>query len=186
VDNRVNGPHFTFVPTPLLQSMNSTSDARWVVLAPSRMQRAATIVVALAALLVLVVVALTEDSLIPPLAASLLVLLLAVGLAWEWRGQSRFMPRRVVALYLVEIDAPVRGDPPRLGMRLRFADAREDDGVVLAPAFVTPWLSTIRYRLNGDARWRRWWPRVLPLWRDALPRDAFRQIRVQLKWKPHR
>lgn len=141
-------------------------------------------VVTFAAVVLLVIAAAAENTLLSPLATWLLGAALAAGLAWEWR-RRHFTSPRVVALYLVDVDAPVRGDPPLLGVRLRFADAREDDGVVIAPAFVTPWLSTIRYRLNGDARWRRWWPHVLPLWRDALERDAFRRIRIQLKWKPH-
>lgn len=181
----MNGPHFTFVPMRGLQGMNSTPDARWVTLAPSRLQWTLIAAIALAALILLVMVAVAENTLMPPFVALLLGAALAAGISWECLLRNRFAPQRVVALYLVEIDAPVRGDPPLLGVRLRFADQHEEDGVVIAPAFVTPWLSTIRYRLNGDARWRRFWPRVLPLWRDALERDAFRRIRVQLKWKPH-
>jgi hypothetical protein len=178
------GPHFTFVPMSTLQDLHSSPDARWVTLAPSSFQFGLTMAIASAAIVLLALVAMAENTWMPPAVTWLLSAGLAMGAAWELVQQRHSPPQRVIALYLLDIDAAVRGEPPVLGVRLRFADAREAEGVVMTPAFVMPWFTTIRYRLPGDARWRRWWPRVLPLWRDALDRDAFRAIRVKLKWKP--
>ncbi len=107
----------------------------------------------------------------------------------------------VGAFYFFDLDPPPapagtkvgtpndRANSPRLGIRVRFANAAkhpgsaESDGIVLPRAFVAPWFTALRYRLPGDAAWRRWWPRVIPLWADSLDAGEFRKIRVALKWK---
>jgi hypothetical protein len=178
------GPHFTFVRMSTLQGPHSSPDARWVTLVPSSFQFGLTMAIAALAITLLALVAMAENKWMPPAVTGLLCAGLALGATWELVQQRRSPPQRVIALYLLDIDAAVRGEPPVPGVRLRFADEREAEGVVMTPAFVMPWFTTIRYRLPDDAPWRRWWPRVLPLWRDALDRDAFRAIRVKLKWKP--
>jgi hypothetical protein len=182
----VIGTHFTFVRMTTLQGPHSSPDARWVTLAASSFQFGLTIAIAATAIVLLAMVAIAENTWMPPAVTWLLCAALVIGAIWELVQQGRSGPERVIALYLLDIDAAVRGEPPVLGVRLRFADAREAEGVVTTPAFVTPWFATIRYRLPDDGRWRTWWPRLLPLWRDALDRDAFRAIRVKLKWKPQR
>ena len=105
------------------------------------------------------------------------------------------------AFYLFDLDQPlaptdaqsvvrnIRVNSPRLGLRVRFANAAkhpgtaECEGIVLPRAFVAPWFTALRYQLPGDAAWRRWWPRVMPLWADSLDAAEFRKIRVALKWK---
>ena len=84
---------------------------------------------------------------------------------------------------------PAGKEGPRLGIRIRLADTAknisgaEREGVVLPGSFVSPWFTALRYRLPEDAAWRRWWPRVIPLWTDSLEAAAFRRTRVALKWK---
>jgi hypothetical protein len=99
--------------------------------------------------------------------------------------------------------ALITGEVPRAGkdgatasvttlmVRLRYANpARRAvkaptvvEGVVCGSPFVSTYFSTIPYRLPGDAAWRRFLPRILPLWADSLDHEAFRRVRVQLKWQ---
>ena len=103
----------------------------------------------------------------------------------------------VAAFYLFDLDqesSPRTGErpspaphAPRLGIRVRFANGArhiraERDGVVMRAAFVSPWFTSLRYQLVDDVAWRRWWPRMIPLWPDNLDAEAFRKVRVALKW----
>ena len=84
---------------------------------------------------------------------------------------------------------------PALAIRLRVASQQgkkgntghklpaELEGVVLANAYVTPWFTSLPYRLTSDPPWRQRWPRIISLWPDSLDADAYRRVRVQLKWK---
>lgn len=116
----------------------------------------------------------------------------------------------VSAFYLFELDAPGSSDGSlpvvsigeasaphhraqpesarRLGIRLRYrhptkrGGAAEAEGVLGSRAYVSTYFTSIPYRLPTDPRWRRWFPRVVSIWADGIDRDAFRRVRVQLKW----
>ena len=104
----------------------------------------------------------------------------------------------VAAFYLFDLDqessprtgeqSPPAPHAPRLGIRVRFANGTthihaERDGVVMRAAFVSPWFTALRYQLTDDAVWRRGWPRLIALWPDNLDAEAFRKVRMALKWK---
>ncbi|MBI3716480.1 MAG: hypothetical protein HY255_10845 [Betaproteobacteria bacterium] len=161
-------------------------DPRWIRLRPSR------IALTLLAAGVLLAVAATLWS--EPQREFSLAWLIALGLlaggllVLEVRRQLLREPSAVVAFYLLRLDLdPLTGEPrglagTQLGLRLRLRDGRTiEDAAVVSGAFVLPIMTTVPYRLPGDRWWRR--SRVLTLWADSLEREAFRQVRVQLKWR---
>ena len=50
--------------------------------------------------------------------------------------------------------------------------------IVLPQTSVSPWLSVLRYRLEGER-----WSRSLALLPDSLQTDDFRRLRVWLRWR---
>ncbi len=179
---------------------NNSPDPRWIALRVSRINLGISLFGALLAFPVM--------WLISEMALWVRVSLLTgfvVAMAWDLCLILLKGRYSVVAFYLLDIDpassmgvSPADAGPanrkaaakaPRLGIRLRFANrarvsgATEQDGVILPGAFVSPWFTAMRYRLVGDAAWRRWWPRVIPLWPDSLNAEDFRKTRVALKWK---
>lgn len=88
-----------------------------------------------------------------------------------------------------EGDKSPRTSPQALGIRVRYRHPAKRGGVaeaegVLGPrAYVSTYFTSFSYRLHGDPVWRRWFPRVISLWADGVDREAFRQVRVQLKWR---
>jgi hypothetical protein len=56
-------------------------------------------------------------------------------------------------------------------------------GKLTRQSYVSVYFTSIGYVLDSDPTWRRWFPRVLAIWPDAVDRDAFRKLRVQLKWR---
>jgi len=89
----------------------------------------------------------------------------------------------VLAYSLRETDPPADGSGPPLKAGLRLRNGRELEAALLHGAVVTPWFTTLKYRLPADAPWRRYWPRVVPVWFDAIDAEAFRRLRVALRWK---
>ena len=176
---------------------NKSLDPRWITLRVSRINLGITL---LGAALAFPLIGLIN---LPPWIQ--LSLLVALGLSVTWDLRAILHKRRdsVGAFYFFDLNpAPPPAAPgiqpgkrnagadlPRLGIRIRFANAAkhpaaaERDGMVLQRAFVSPWFTTLRYQLPADAAWRRWWPRVIPLWTDSLDAGEFRKIRVALKWK---
>jgi hypothetical protein len=55
------------------------------------------------------------------------------------------------------------------------------EGRIVAGSFVAPWLTIVRWR-PGDARLTR----TLPVLPDAIDAEAFRALRVILRWSPPR
>lgn len=159
-------------------------DPRWIVLRPSLWAQCLRLGVLLAALATL--------ALLPNLAGWLRgSLLLAVFLqaVWNWPRRSR----RVTGVTLLPRERVDPGDAAaplerstHLGLRLRLGRSPDAgqivDAEVLPNAFVTPLFVSIPYRQADDGRWRVWWPRVLPLWADQVEKDAFRRLRVRLRW----
>ncbi|MBL8512828.1 MAG: hypothetical protein JNJ55_02470 [Betaproteobacteria bacterium] len=171
--------------SPEIQApLHADTDPRWVLLRPSRAALGITVLAAAAAL---AVIALT------PLPFGLRVFFLIVWIAFsylEFTSVALISRRSVVAFALRDADAPLEGQGPPLMVDLRLratkslTDAPEIHGAqVLHGGVVTPWFTALKYRLPDDPRWRRFWPRVVPVWFDALDADSFRKLRVALKWK---
>ena len=61
------------------------------------------------------------------------------------------------------------------------------DLIDLKHAFVMPGLMTIAYNgvdeIGINRLFRKFWPRTLPLWRDAITHGDARRTRVKLRWK---
>ena len=74
-----------------------------------------------------------------------------------------------------------------LGLRYRFparvGGVTEVEALVLPRCYVSTYFTSISYLMPGDPAWRRWFPRVLPIWADAIDAEEFRRIRVLLKWR---
>lgn len=177
---------------------NNSLDPRWIALRVSRINLGITV---LGAVLAFPVMWLLGE--MPPWIRISLLVGFVLSMAWDLRLILLKGRDSVGAFYLFDLDpqsalaaagAPsgkrqAGADSPRLGIRIRFANAvkhpaaAERDGIVLSGAFVSPWFTTLRYQLPGDGAWRRWWPRLIPLWADSLDAGKFRKIRVALKWK---
>jgi hypothetical protein len=175
-----------------------TQDPRWIIVKPSRIALAISLVGGVLAM----VVALFW---LPTLALSVqlaLALIAAITVVVHVRRALLRSPTSVLAFYLLELDAPIdavgklvdenagaeneKAPRPLQGMRLRFRTTAEEEEIlarVQANGFVTPWFTAIPYCLDTDSVWRKWWPRLLPIWPDAIAADDFRKLRVQLKWR---
>lgn len=136
----------------------------------------------------------------PPAIRISLLVLFSIAMAWDLHLILLRGRHSVRAFYLVDRDArPVAtagaantgtaAERPALAIRLKLAKAPLAEGadgcegVVLGGAFVSPWFAALRYRLPADPPWRRFLPRIIPLWSDSIDADEFRRIRVILKWK---
>jgi hypothetical protein len=177
---------------------NKSFDPRWITLRVSHINLGITVVGVLLAFPVMMFVSGIDAW----IRMSLLVGFV-LSMAWDLRLILLKGRDSVGAFYLVDLDPaprPTVNDAPgvkrkadayspRLGIRIRFANAvkhpvsAERDGIVLQKTFVSPWFTVLRFQLPGDAAWRRWWPRLIPLWPDSLDAGDFRKIRVALKWK---
>lgn len=173
--------------------VSDKQDHRWIQLAPSRLQIALTLLGALMAIALLVLVAWPAA-----FAASwrwLLVGLVSAGTLWELRQIFLQSAASIHAFYLLEIESETdigedygnqaHDHGPKLGIRLqcgRKHNMQFQQADVLKGAFVMPWFTAVPYRLPGDGFIRQIWPRILPLWRDSLDADAFRAVRMRLRW----
>lgn len=174
---------------PIVQDPESTTnDPRWILLRASRINLLLSVVGILLSFAVLVLV---------PLPVWLRVGIGAVffaGFLWDLHLILLKGFRSVNAFYLFDLDAApdrsrVSPPPAKLGIRVRYASAsglqstRKAEGIILSGAFVSPWFTAVRYALPQDPRWRKWWPHIIPIWPDSVAADAFRRVRVALKWK---
>jgi hypothetical protein len=175
---------------------NNSLDPRWIALRVSKINLG---LIVLGALLAFPVMWWVDG--LPPWVRISLLLAFAISMAWDLRHILLKARDSVEAFYLFDLDriAPRTAEGSqiaktdtasnKLGIRVRFAKAAkqaaavEHEGTVLPKAFVSPWFSALRYRLPGDPAWRRYWPRVIPLWPDGLDAAEFRKVRVMLKWK---
>jgi hypothetical protein len=84
-----------------------------------------------------------------------------------------------------------KADKPQreLVLRLRYrfpgraGGAPEVDATVLPRCYVSTYFTSISYLMPSDPAWRRWFPRVLPIWADGIDAEDFRRVRVLLKWR---
>ena len=174
---------------PIVQeSENAVDDSRWIVLRVSRINLAANAVCVLAAFVMLWLVPLPAWIRIGFASAFFAVFL------WDLRLVLLKSRQSVGAFYLIDLDAVPTADataaaPAKVGIRVRYALAselalsREADGVIVKGAFVSPWFTALRYALQQDAGWRKWWPHIIPLWPDSVDAESFRRVRVALRWK---
>jgi hypothetical protein len=91
------------------------------------------------------------------------------------------------------LDAKATGNmedsPQKLILRLRYrfpdraGGLAEVEAVVLPRCYVSTYFTSISYLMPGDPAWRRWFPRVLPIWADGIDAEDFRRVRVLLKWR---
>ena len=171
--------------------MNDINDPRWISLKPSTTNLILTLTSALLACGVLWLIDIEEWMRAIILLLALVVLAIDVYIV-------RFKSSDAIqAFYLFERDVVnvVNPDAPslptkQLWVRIRFLNtakrksAAEIEALVHRAPYVSTYFSTIPYTLPNDPKWRRWLPRVISLWGDSLDREAFRQVRVQLKWRP--
>lgn len=178
--------------TELQAPANISSDPRWIALRISRINLGISMI---GGLLAFPIMFLIEG--MPPLLRLCVLVLFALAMAWDLHLILLKGRHSVAAFYLFDRDVRDRAgkaDSPgkpdlKLGIRVRFARAPLTDsgdgteGEVLGGTFVSPWFTALRYRLPRDPSWRRYWPRIIPLWRDSIDAEEFRKVRVALKWK---
>ncbi len=176
-------------------SQSATESTAWIELYPSNVNLGLTLTAALGALGVLFLIDLPDW-----VRAAISTALLFATIADVYFVRMRHA-RAVVAFRLIDADAsgapPARaegvandaGTPKVLGIGLRYRGHRggdttaESQGVVLPRCYVSTYFTSIAYTLPDDPSWRRWFPRVLPLWADGIDAEQFRQVRVRLKWR---
>lgn len=174
---------------PIVQGPESAAnDPRWIVLRVSRINLLISGVGVLLALGMLALVPL------PTWLRGGLAVGFVAAFLWDLRLVLLKSMQSVNAFYLFDLDAApdrsrVSPPPAKLGIRVRYASAsglqstRKAEGIILSGAFVSPWFTAVRYALPQDPRWRKWWPHIIPIWPDSVAADAFRRVRVALKWK---
>ncbi|NJR72380.1 MAG: hypothetical protein HC782_05050 [Gammaproteobacteria bacterium] len=171
--------------------MTDINDPRWIHLKPSTTNLILTLTSAVLACGVLWLIDIEDWMRAIILLLALIVLAVDVYVV-------RFKSRdAIAAFYLIERDvvSNVEGNASpvtskQLWVRIRFLNTHkrktdiEIEAQVHKAPYVSTYFSTIPYTLPNDPKWRRWLPRVISLWGDSLDREAFRQVRVQLKWRP--
>lgn len=174
---------------PIVQDPESaTNDPRWILLRASKINLLLSAVGILLSFAVLTLVPLPGW-----LRVGLGVVFFA-GFLWDLHLILLKGFRSVNAFYLFDLDvAPDQDDKSqasaKLGIHMRYSgnsglpSMREAQGVIMNGAFVSPWFTAVRYVLSQDPRWRKWWPHIIPIWPDSIAADAFRRVRVALKWK---
>ncbi len=104
-----------------------------------------------------------------------------------WMGKIAALPVFLASLALSLRRHAWRLSPSAVvGVRLdpecrtvfRRLDGKTLEGTLLGSSFVSPWLTVLNLRPEG--RWRTVSLVILP---DAVEREAFRQLRVLLRWK---
>jgi hypothetical protein len=178
--------------TELQAPTNNSSDPRWIAVRISRINLGISMVGGLLAFPIMFMI----EGMSPVLRLTILVLF-TLAMAWDLHLILLKGRHSVSAFYLFDrdvrdlagrVDAAGKANL-KLGIRVRFARVSlvdSGDGVegeVLGGTFVSPWFTALRYRLPNDPSWRRYWPRIIPLWRDSIDAEEFRKVRVALKWK---
>jgi hypothetical protein len=152
-------------------------DPRWMLIRASKIGIALTLTAGLISAIIIVT---------SPLAWwTIAALMAALGtlLVLEISRLTLRRPDSVIAFYLVTLDPENAAQKNNLGIRLRHRNGRNSEGRVRDGAFVMPWFMNIPYDDEKQAsRYRKLWPRVLPLWRDAVTLDDARRTRVKLRW----
>jgi hypothetical protein len=163
--------------TEIKKSPQSFDDPRWISIHASKIGIALTLAAGVISAIVIVT--------LPIAWWAIAALMTALGalLALEISRLALLRPDSITAFYLVTLDPENAAQKNNLGIRLRHRNGRDSEGRVRDGAFVTPWFMNIPYDNAEDKNWqRKLWPRVLPLWRDAVTLDDARHTRVKLRW----
>lgn len=171
-----------------------TGSQGWIGLRPSATNLALTLAAPLGATAILFVLDLPDW-----MRAALLLALLVVASIDVYRVRQRhagaigafqlISSSEPVPIAGAAVDAGKSETRRRLLIRVRHVHTssdgvpREAEGIVLDRAYVSAYFTSIPYRLDDDPAWRRWFPRHVVIWADAIERESFRQVRVQLKWR---
>jgi hypothetical protein len=163
--------------TELKKSPPSFDDPRWISIRASKI--GITLTLAAGVMSAIIITSLP----IAWWAVTALMFALGSLLALEISRLALWWPASIVAFYLVELDPENSAQKNNLGIRLRHRNGRDSEGRVRDGAFVMPWFMNIPYDdCQQTSRYRKLWPRVLPLWRDAVTLDDARRTRVKLRW----
>ena len=182
---------------------HSSKDPRWIQLKPSRLQLAFMLAGASVAVAVLVLTPEVSTRL-----RGLVVAAICLQIVWEIWRQFGGDAQMVTAFYFITLDPQLdrSGErdrrsnpnddesgnqtktkknvkaPAKLGIRLQLKNTTIQQGEVKEGAFVMPWFANVPYQLPNDGWLRKIWPRTLSLWPDRLEVEAFRTVRVKLRW----
>jgi hypothetical protein len=161
-------------------------DPRWISIRVSRISIGLTVSASLVAAGVIILLPLVWW-----IAATMMIILASL-LAMEISRIALLRTNSIVAFYLLDLDpenavlpaAKTNISTSNLGIRLRHRNGHSSEGRVRAGAFVMTWFMNIPYDHTEEQSWqRKLWPRVLPLWRDAVTPDDARRTRVKLRWQ---
>jgi toxin CptA len=133
-----------------------------IAIGPSPILAAVLAVAHFAALAVTLIVTL-------PVWARLLISTMIIA-SGAWSILSAALQRSRSAI--VELEA---GEGGRISCRTRDGPWRE--GQVLASSFISPWLTVLNLRISGAG-----WARHLVILTDNVEKEAFRRLRVLLRW----
>jgi hypothetical protein len=152
-------------------------DPRWILIRTSKIGMALTLAAGVISAIIITTLPVAWW------ATAAMMFVLIVLLALEISRLTLRRPNSIIAFYLVTLDPENAAQKSGLGIRLRHRNGRDSEGRVRDGAFVMPWFMNIPYNDEKQtSRYRKPWPRVLPLWRDALSPDDARRTRVKLRW----
>jgi hypothetical protein len=163
--------------TELKKSPPSFDDPRWISIRASKIGIALTLMAGGISAIIITTLPIAWWAI-----TALMFVLIAL-LALEISRLVLLRPDSIIAFYLVTLDPENAAHKNNLGIRLRHRNGRNSEGRVRDGAFVMPWFMNIPYDNTEERSWqRKLWPRVLPLWRDAVTLDDARRTRVKLRW----
>ncbi len=174
---------------------SSTVETEWISLRPSKTSLVLTLVLPVVAALVLFLLELSEV-----VRLGLLCVLLVVTVVDVYRvlqkhhgAVTSFRVRRVIA-EPTPVDGasgigPEAEKQPRAALQVSLRQrpssgqlsATEITAEVLAQTYVSVYFTSIAYRRASDPAWRRYFPRILAIWPDAVDAELYRQVRVLLR-----
>lgn len=129
---------------------------------PSRIACGSIVAACSATLILILLLPLPDAAILASVAA---VAAAAVPSLWRCRG------RGVPALLHVGIDRRIT---------VTYRSGRSSSGTILDDSYVGAWLTTIVWCADGDPWWRP--ARTILIVRDTLPHEAFRRLRVALRY----
>jgi hypothetical protein len=177
---------------------SESADIRWISLRPSSVNLGLTLIAPLCAVGLLFVVDLPDWG--RALIATAVFLVTMIDVYFVRQRNARAISAFALDRRHVEAKAGARQEAAmaadeagesqqKLVLRLRYrfpgraGGAPEVEATVLPRCYVSTYFSSISYLMPGDPAWRRWFPRVLPIWADGIDADDFRHVRVLLKWR---
>jgi hypothetical protein len=167
--------------TELKKAPPSFDDPRWISIRASKIGIALTLAAGVISAIIITTLPIAWWTIVAMMMA------LSALLVLEISHLALLRPNSIVAFYLVNLDPENAATPAaksNLGIRLRHRNGHDSEGRVRDGAFVMPWFMNIPYDDEKQtSHYRKLWPRVLPLWRDAVTLDDARHTRVKLRWQ---